>query len=313
MHPANPLRILLVEDSNSDALLIERALQKIFPGAHQVTRVTTLGAALKLLAEQEFAVALLDRCLPDVEGFSGLQSLQNMAPQLPIIFLTSLRDEAVALAAIGQGAQDYLFKDHFDGVMLQRAIHYAIQRKHFEGVLIAQAHYDTLTGLANRMLFEGRLDIALSRIKRHQGAIAVLFLDIDRFKQVNDLFGHLAGDTLLQEVGRRLQNVLRPYDTVARFGGDEFVILLEKIPHSDHSKAVAQKIIELFETQFEIAGRILDIGVSIGITIFTADDQLLTGTDLIQQADAAMYQAKSIASNHYALYAANNSAHQNAS
>ena len=193
-----PLRVLLVEDSKGDAILIKKALTQSTPDSHNIQHVTNLASALKTLAENEFDVVLLDRSLPDTIDFSGLFSIQNMAPKLPIIFLTGLKDEAIALNAVEQGAQDYLFKDNIDPHRIKRAIQYAIRRKRFEDVLILQANFDNLTGLVNRILFENRLDVALTKRKRHDEGIAVFFMDLDRFKQVNDTLGHAAGDQLLQ-------------------------------------------------------------------------------------------------------------------
>ena len=164
-------------------------------------------------------MVLLDRSLPDVSEFSGLLNIQTMAPQLPIIFLTAYSDETTALRAVEHGAQDYLFKDKVDGHTIKRAIQFAIHRKQFESILITQANFDALTGLANRTLFESRLDMALARIKRNKTGIAIFFMDLDRFKQVNDTYGHGAGDTLLKEVAERLKKSVRPYDTAARVRG----------------------------------------------------------------------------------------------
>jgi diguanylate cyclase (GGDEF)-like protein len=289
----NPLRILLIEDSRGDALLIEKALERARPGVNRVETATTLAEALALLSEKEFDIALLDRSLPDVEGFSGLHSIQSLSPELPIVFLTAYRDENTALEAIEQGAQDYLFKDKIDGHVIKRAIQYAILRKQFEGVLIVRANFDMLTGLTNRTLFENRLDMALARMKRQGGNLAVLFLDLDRFKEVNDSFGHLTGDKLLKEVAERLKHVLRPYDTAARFGGDEFAVLMEGMPEIRHSEVLAQKILGLFDEPFLVQGREINVGASLGIATCSSG-QNGQREMLMQQADAAMYEAKTV-------------------
>lgn len=295
------LRVLLIEDSKGDALLVERSLQRTFPAIAKIEKVSYLGQALKLLAVEEFDVALLDRSLPDTEGFDGLSSIQNIAPQLPIIFLTAYKDEQTALEAIENGAQDYLFKDAIDGHSVKRAIQYAIMRKKFEGVLITRANYDTLTGLANRMLFESRLDMALARMRRHGGSVAVMFLDMNGFKQVNDELGHAVGDLLLKEVGKRISSALRAYDTAARFGGDEFAVLLENLPQADHSVTVAEKIIAQMDRPFLISGNSLKAGISIGIA--TCDNKRPEkSAKLIAQADSAMYEAKSGAASAWEIY-----------
>lgn len=288
----DPLRILLIEDSKGDVMLIQKALQSCMLEAHMLKKSPTLGHALKTLSEHEFDVALLDRSLPDAEGFSGLHSIQNMAPQLPIVFLTAYKDEAVAFEAIEQGAQDYLYKDNLDGHIIKRAIQYAILRKQFEGVLIMRANFDMLTGLANRMLFESRLEMALAKMKRQGGMLAVFFLDLNRFKQVNDTLGHAAGDILLKEIGRRLKSSLRPYDTSARFGGDEFALLLEGISQAQDAHIVANKVIRKLSQPFDIGGDVVDIGVSVGVATCAAGREI-DSQSLMKQADAAMYEAKS--------------------
>ena len=179
---ANPLKILLIEDSKGDAILIGKVLQQAMPMTHLLETTSTLKEALKVVTENEFDVALLDRTLPDTRGFSGLHSIQNISPKLPIIFLTGYKDEYLAFEAIKQGAQDYLFKDQLDANHIMRAIQYAILRKEFEEVLITRANFDMLTGLANRILFENRLNIALTKMKQLGGICSILLLDLDKFK-----------------------------------------------------------------------------------------------------------------------------------
>ncbi len=293
------LQLLLIEDNRGDAMLIEKTLKNAMLGAVKIKRATSLAGALKALNETSFDVALLDRSLPDVEGFSGLHSIQNFVPTLPVIFLTAYQNELSAFEAIEQGAQDYLFKDRLDGHAIKRAIQYAMLRKQFEGILIMRANFDMLTELANRILFESRLDMALARMRRQGGNLALLFLDLDRFKQINDTLGHDAGDQLLKEVGTRLKSILRPYDTAARFGGDEFAVLLENIPAATHATIVAEKIIALMAHPFTVRGHTVEVGVSIGITCHLAEAGTIDSAELLKRADTAMYEAKSAGGNQY--------------
>lgn len=289
----DPLKVLLVEDNKGDAVLVERALRQAMMGALTLRVCGSLELALLALSEDNFDIVLLDRSLPDVVGFSGLQSIQNHSPKMPVVFLTAYQDEETALEAIQQGAQDYLFKDKIDAHVIKRAIQYASLRKQFEGVLIMRANFDSLTGLANRILFESRLEMALAKLKRQGGNCAVLFIDLNKFKSVNDELGHAAGDQVLREVGKRLRSVLRTYDTVARFGGDEFAILLEGLPELHHSEVVANKIIACVEKTLLIDERPVQVGASIGIAGVSAHMQEDSAT-LMQQADEAMYQAKTL-------------------
>lgn len=294
--------VLLIEDSASDALLIERQLKIAMPEGCAIQKSCTLEDALKLVSQKNFNVALLDRSLPDVEGFEGLHRIQNIAPQLPIVFLTAYKDEQVAMDAIAQGAQDYLFKDAMDGQSIKKAIKYAIMRKMHEGDLTSQAFFDNLTGLANRMMFENRLNAALTRHKRTGKCIGLLFLDMDGFKEVNDTYGHAAGDRLLKEVAQCLKGAVRGYDTAARFGGDEFAILIEDITTIAPCITAAGKIIAQIDQPIDISPECrVHAGVSIGITFHDCqhptDIETLTG-----KADAAMYEAKACQGSCYRIH-----------
>lgn len=152
------------------------------------------------------------------------------------------------------------------------------------------ALFDQLTQLPNRQLFEDRLHLALARAKRSQEQFALMFLDLDKFKEVNDVFGHSVGDVLLEKVARRLELCVRESDTVARFGGDEFVVLLEKIDSLEHANLVAENIRNSLRQPFELAGQLVKMQPSIGIANYP-----LHGRDeksLLRYADDAMYKSK---------------------
>lgn len=163
------------------------------------------------------------------------------------------------------------------------------------------AHHDSLTGLPNRKLFTDRLSMTLARARRSKRIAALLFIDFDRFKEVNDALGHAAGDRVLQEAGRRLKSLLRDADTVARLGGDEFTIVLEDVADAAHAAGVAQKIREAFAAAMA-AGDDVDIVMtpSIGIALYPADGNTIDA--LLKAADAAMYDAKSAGRNAYRFY-----------
>lgn len=283
-------RILLVEDSPNDALLLRKSLQAAAPDVYAIQHVFSLRDALRALADTVFEVVLLDLHLPDVVEFSGLQNILQSAPRVPVIILTGHHDEAMAVRGVEMGAQDYLFKDNSGGAEIKRAIQYAIKRKQLEGELAAKANFDPLTGLSNRSSFESRLGMAIARSKRHPIHIGVFFMDLDRFKQVNDTLGHAAGDTLLKGVAERIKQCVRPYDTAARFGGDEFAVLVEDIGGKEDCTAVANKIIAQVTTPFSLQKQEVNIGVSIGIATNIGREQ--TSESIVRQADQAMYEAK---------------------
>ena len=162
------------------------------------------------------------------------------------------------------------------------------------------AHHDSLTDLPNRLLFEDRLEHAITQAKRQKRHLAVLFLDLDRFKNINDSLGHSVGDALLVQVATRLHNLLRENDTAARLGGDEFTILLENLEDPNYTAVVANKILNYLKQPFEIFGRKLHITASIGISLYPEDGKDVG--NLTKNADAAMYQAKESGRNNYRFY-----------
>jgi diguanylate cyclase (GGDEF)-like protein/PAS domain S-box-containing protein len=164
------------------------------------------------------------------------------------------------------------------------------ERKRHEDQIRYQAYHDTLTCLPNRRLFHDRLAMALLQARREGEVLAVMFLDLDHFKDVNDTLGHDVGDQLLQDVAARLQKCIRQGDTLSRFGGDEFVLILPKIKSAHNAQLFAQKVIQAFALPSLVAGHELDVKASIGISLYPKDgDEAQT---LIKKADEAMYLAK---------------------
>jgi diguanylate cyclase (GGDEF)-like protein len=176
-------------------------------------------------------------------------------------------------------------------------------RKAEEERMSCLAHYDTITGLPNRNLFTDRLRQALARVRRDKKSLAVMFLDLDKFKPVNDTLGHNIGDLLLEEVATRMQACMqRRSDTVSRFGGDEFMILLSHIEEMQDAVTVAEKILYTLNQPFKIDSNNIDISASIGITIYPQHGE--NAKQLIKNADIAMYQAKERGHNGYRFFSA---------
>ena len=154
-----------------------------------------------------------------------------------------------------------------------------------------RALHDPLTGLANRSLFFDRVEHALARLaRREEAVVSVLFIDLDDFKAVNDTYGHARGDRLLVLIGERLRTVVRPSDTVARLGGDEFALLLEELATADEALVVSGRVLRSFEAPFDLAGQVIAVSVSIGVTLRSAAGA--TPDELVAEADVAMYEAK---------------------
>jgi diguanylate cyclase (GGDEF)-like protein/PAS domain S-box-containing protein len=194
-------------------------------------------------------------------------------------------------------------RDEASGRAMVLAVTRDITRhKQTEERLSFLANYDTLTGLPNRRLFTDRLQQAMIEAERHERLVGVVFLDLDRFKNINDTLGHDAGDEVLKAVAERLTGTVRRGDTVARLSGDEFTLVLADMGHIDDAARVAQKILDIFATPFRVAGRELHVTASIGITVFPFDVQDVSS--LLRNADTAMYRAKESGFNTFRFYSA---------
>ncbi len=285
------LRVLAVEDNPADALLLREMLRDSAAATADVRVVPRLSAAIEVLLDGGIDCVLLDLSLPDADGLDGLAQIRTVAHEVPIIVFSGLNDERLAVQAVQAGAQDYLIKGQAESQLLARAIHYAVERKRAEAAIVHQALHDTLTGLPNRALFADRLGQALTRLGRTSTALGVLFLDLDRFKVVNDSLGHAAGDQLLAEAGDRLLASLRAGDTAARFGGDEFVVLCEEISGEQQAVAVAGRIAEALGAPF-VLGDDIEVHLRTSMGLAMATEPTARPEALVRDADAAMYRAK---------------------
>lgn len=298
------MRILLVEDNPADArwlaLLLDTYPRRQFDLVHR----ETLAEAIELCDGGDFPdVVLLDLSLPDSAGPQTLARLHRRVPQLPIVVLTGLDDEEMGAELIKAGAQDYLVKGRFDADLLVRALRYAVERKRLQDRLQYLAHHDPLTALPNRTLFLDRLTQIMAQADRIACRVAVLFIDLDRFKLVNDTLGHGAGDALLREAARRIGACIRASDTAARLGGDEFAVALSNVHDEKDAAQVADKIREALAVPFEVEGQPVAVSASIGIALY-APKIAAQPTVLLQQADMAMYRAKQQGEGDYCFYTA---------
>jgi diguanylate cyclase (GGDEF)-like protein len=280
-------RVLLVEDNPADAYLTADSLSVADP----LTVCDLAGRLSDVTPERLAAVdcVIADLSLPDAHGIEAVVHLRRLHAGVPLIVLTGDDDLERASAALQHGAQDYLVKGHADSHTLDRAIRYAQERKRLEAALAHQALHDPLTGLANRTLFRDRVEHALERVRRHRTQAAVLFLDLDHFKAVNDSLGHSAGDELLVTVARRLRAVLREEDTLARLGGDEFTVLSEDLADPEEAQLLAERIAESLRAPIVVADRSVHVAASTGIVLARPCDDPET---LLRDADIALYAAK---------------------
>jgi diguanylate cyclase (GGDEF)-like protein len=283
-------RILLIEDNPGDARLVQLMLEESGQPQFDITHVDRIAAAWEPMRNGDIDCALVDLSLPDADGLEGIDQLREDAPELPIIVLTGRDDLDLAIHALQRGAQDYLLKGKIDSGLLTRAVRYAVERKHAEVALAYQAMHDSVTGLPNRTLFLDRLGHALAGGKRKPSPIGVLFIDLDRFKIVNDSLGHAAGDVVLTTIAQRLTSVLRPGDTVARFGGDEFTALCQDLEFPRECVHIAERLLNVISEPIDLDGAEIVLTASIGIAISENPDD--APETMIRNADAAMYRAK---------------------
>lgn len=299
---SKPINILLVEENTGDIRLFRESLAEAGKARYDLTCVKQLVDTIRRLDEDKYDIVIMDLSLPDSQGFNTFISVRMHAPNIPIIVLTGNKDEDLAVKALQNGAQDYLMKGQLEGRLLSRSISYAIERNHARQKEHRLAYFDALTDLPNRQLFLDRLSQSLSHADRYDQKVALMFIDLDGFKLVNDSMGHDMGDLLLQAVGRRLGDCLRKSDTVARIGGDEFTCILQDIEQPGNVNIVAKKVIRTLTNPFDLKGHELCISGSIGVSLFPDDTENIE--ELIKNADTAMYRVKDGGKNNFQFFAA---------
>jgi len=299
---SDQIKVLLIEDNSDDVRLIQRLLAQVNMDGFRLTHANGVDKAAIELEKGAYDVVLTDIAMTDSDALETIRRIQSVRKDIPIVVLSSLDDESTAIEIMQEGAQDYLIKGQGDGHLIARALRHAIERKHAELRLMHVTHYDSLTGLANRALFQSRLDHALAVAKRRKLLAALLVLDLDRFKGVNDTLGHHAGDQLLVLVAERLRACVRESDTVARLGGDEFTVILNDVTSAEEVSVVARKILAALSGPFHLEDHEIYVTPSIGITLYPHDG--VTPTGLLKNADAAMYQAKNLGRNNFQFYTA---------
>jgi diguanylate cyclase (GGDEF)-like protein len=265
-----------------------------------LTHTERLSAATHELVERGATCVLLGQSVPQPDVVSAVEQIRSAASDAPILVLAGGNDEALACRAIRAGAQDYLIKRELSPDVLGRALRYAIERQQLEVRLAHMALHDALTGLPNRALFLDRLGVALDRSRRTNTSVAVLFLDVDNFKEINDTLGHDAGDKVLVGLADRLRTMLRPMDTVARFGGDEFTFLFEDLSSEREVVLIAERITRATQVPIRLSEGAASVTVSMGIAV--VGDPSVAPETVLREADAAMYRAKELGRARYELF-----------
>ena len=292
-------RVLLVSERDADAELIRALLaSSAAEPPFGFARAHTLSQAFETLERNEADVLLMDVGAGGAREMAAVSQARVRAPLVPVVVAVDSDDEALALRAVEVGARGYLVKSAVTPGSLTWSLHHAMRNQRmFLELNIARerarqlATYDQLTGFANRALFQDRLEQAVASARRNRQRLAVLFLDLDGFKLVNDTLGHLTGDALLRLAAQRIGSCLRKSDTGARLGGDEFAILVTNLGDDEDALRIAEKVLGLLREPLAIKGAAGQaITASIGIARFPNDAG--DAEQLLKRADAAMYQAK---------------------
>lgn len=281
--------ILLVEDDDIDAQWVRRSLRS----SEQITKVVRAGSiaqAQQLLREGTYDALVVDLTLPDADPKRTLAALLQAYQHLPVVVLTGCLDEEFAATVIDTGVQDYLIKGEAGPGALRRALRFALARCERHAKIQDMALRDGLTGVANRPEFERRLDHLLLQRQESESLLGVALVDVDEFKALNDTRGHAFGDRVLQAIAELLVSSVRQSDTVARIGGDEFVLILDELPDLDDAFQGLDRLYERLREGVLVDGQSVPIHLSTGLAIAP-----LHGAErsvLLEAADLAMYQVK---------------------
>jgi diguanylate cyclase (GGDEF)-like protein len=297
---SKPARILLVEEDARSAMMTMEMLRAAWPDGLLITQAQHVADAAQELADHGATCVLLDLSREHTQPLDALQQLSAAAPSTPIIVLSERIDDELGVTAVRAGAQDCLLASDLTPAALNRAVRYAVERKRSEVELARQALHDPLTALPNRALFLDRLTVALDRSRRTGANVCLLFLDVDTFKEINDTLGHAAGDTVLRVLADRFRDLLRPMDTVARFGGDEFTFLLEGLGTEREAMLIAERVSQATSEPMLLGDAETSVAVSIGISMVT--DPSTSIEEAIRDADAAMYRAKELGGSRFELF-----------
>lgn len=318
----NTLRIALIEDSKEDVDLYKFYLNRAFEDA-EIIEFQYGKQALESLKKSPVDCILLDYNLPDMNALELLDKINNnihdndmlkeegtkdVMASVPIIVLTGRGNEDIVVDVFKNGVADYIVKSKITKELLISSVKNALKQFQLQKNLdsknheiLYQATHDTLTNLYNRKHLEEYFEKMMSKSKRQGYQFAVLYLDLDKFKLVNDNFGHQYGDILLKEFSNRLNAVFRKEDVICRIGGDEFIVVMEYVNKSNEVAEVAKKVVQEVRKPFHIKDKKCEIGVSIGIYFY--DGKADIGFDtILQHADKALYAVKQGGKNNFRFF-----------
>ena len=301
LHQIRDARLLVVDDNQENIDLLLAVLNQA--GYTNVSATSCASEVAALHAQHGYDLILLDMQMPGLDGLEVIDALHRVEQDayVPVIAITA--NPGYKIAALQAGARDFITKP-LDIAEVNQRIHNLLEvrllyRKVAEQGRVQRqmALHDHLTGLPNRRLLEDRIETALHHAARNHRMMAVFYLDLDGFKAINDTHGHECGDNLLRVVAQRLLGTCRQQDTLARIGGDEFIMLLSDIEDVTDVMRPALKILESLAAPLESEGRRLQVTASIGIATYPIDGK--TADALIGRADQALYEAKRAGRNRF--------------
>ena len=296
-------KILIVDDQPGHITALTGLLSA--NGYRRISATTNGCAVAAMHRANRYDLILLDMHMPDISGLEVMKQLRTADPEhyLPVIVVTG--DQHSRIAALEAGARDFIMKP-YDFVELDARVRNTMEvRLLYKSVnenrrlMEQQAQHDALTGLPNRRLLLDRLENTLEQARRHQRQVGLLYMDLDGFKEVNDRYGHACGDQLLVQVAERVRNAIRRADTVARIGGDEFIVLLPEVCDVSDAERPAKKLLSVLRTPFALPEGEVQISGSIGMALYpeNGDDM----ERLIASADTALYSAKRAGKSRYEI------------
>lgn len=308
-------RILVIDDDEQ----VRQVLLDLFSDVYHCSEASSAEAALKILAEENFDLIISDINMGGMSGLELVPHVHSQSPESVVLMISAQSNIETAIEAMHAGAFDYIMKP-FDIRHVEAALERALNQRllllekrrykdELEKLLQERtaevdrlAYYDTLTSLPNRTLFEDRLTQAVALAQRSDTKVAVLFIAVDQLKKVNDTLGHRAGDKLMQQVAERLAGCITESDTVARFGGDQFVLMLPEIERTKDAVDLIASIREALKPSFRLDRQELFATASVGISFFPNDGR--EPSSLVKNAGAALYRAKKAGGNEYRFYTA---------
>lgn len=295
--------VLIVDDQDVNVRLLEHMLGGA--GYVSVTSTTNPFDVCELYRKNRYDLVLLDLQMPRMDGFQVMESLKEIELDnyLPVLVITAQPKQE--LRALQAGAKDFISKPfnvaetlaRVHNLLEVRLLHKKV--RNYAKVQESRALHDPLTGLANRQLLADRVSQAITHAQRSMSVMALLYIDLDGFKQINDTFGHDGGDIVLKLAASRLVAAVRHEDTVARLGGDEFVIVLWQISSADGAALAVEKMIQTLSQPYSIHGHTVNITASIGVSIYAVHGR--DAESLSKSADLALYDAKHAGGNNYRI------------